>query len=151
MILRSGNYYGDPDFWSAQGKGWLYDFMSFVKVHKYPPSLLYLCITLSIGLGTLALMDKYVKKPLPLLMLFGKTPMFFYLVHIALIHALGWIYMQLRYGEIVDFRKPEATPAYVASLLVCYLAWLFALAVMWGLTKLWLARKPQAVATSGTA
>ncbi|MFZ6742887.1 DUF1624 domain-containing protein [Undibacterium sp. JH2W] len=151
MILRSGNYYGDPDFWSAQGKGWFYDFMSFVKVHKYPPSLLYLCITLSIGLGTLALMDKYVKKPLPLLMLFGKTPMFFYLVHIALIHALSWIYMQLRYGQIVDFRKPEATPAYEASLLVCYLAWLFALTLMWGLTKLWLARKRQTVATSGTA
>ncbi|MFZ6655464.1 DUF1624 domain-containing protein [Undibacterium sp. TJN19] len=152
VILRSGNFYGDPDPWSAQGKGWFYDLMSFIKVHKYPPSLLYLCITLSIGLSTLAVFDRYVKKPLSMLMLFGNSPMFFYLIHISLIHALGWIYMQSRYGQQLDFRSQGVViPDYVPSLLICYLAWLLVLCIMWVLTTWWVTRNkklpavPQAV------
>ncbi|MFZ6719920.1 DUF1624 domain-containing protein [Undibacterium sp. Ji49W] len=138
VILRSGNFYGDPDAWGVQGKNFLYDLMSFVKVHKYPPSLLYLCITLGIGLGALGLLERYVQRPWPTLMLFGKSPMFFYLVHIALIHALGWVYMQVRYGQQIDFRsKGVVIHDYQPSLLICYAAWIVVLVLMWGLTRWW--------------
>lgn len=151
IVLRSGNFYGDPDHWTTQGKGWFVDLMSFVKVHKYPPSLLYLCITLSIGLSLLALLEKYVQRPLPVLMIFGKTPMFFYMIHIALVHAMGWIYMQASYGQQIDFKGNNAPAAYVPSLLVCYLAWAMLLVVMWWLTTLWLARRQGAVARTQSA
>ncbi len=141
IILRSGNFYGDPDAWSAQGKDWFVDVMSFMKVHKYPPSLLYLCITLSIGLSVLALMERYVQRPWSVLMLFGKSPMFFYLVHVALIHAMGWLYMHALYGQEIDFRINHCPANYKASLLICYLAWLLALVLMWGLTRLWQTRR----------
>jgi uncharacterized membrane protein len=138
VVLRSGNVYGDPDPWSAQGKGWMFDLMSFVRVHKYPPSLLYLCVTLGVTLPLLALCER-VRASVPLLSLFGRTPMFFYLVHVALIHLLGGLYMVARYGE-----QPQGSPrgftfppGYEASLPVVYAAWLAILLLMYGLTLLW--------------
>eukprot|EP01034_Spumella_vulgaris_P030048 gene30048-37200_t len=58
VLLRSGNVYGDPGPWSAQGRGWMADLMSFARVHKYPPSLQYLLVTGSIGLALLALFER---------------------------------------------------------------------------------------------
>ncbi len=141
VVLRGGGFYGDPKPWAAQGRGWAIEMMAFVDVHKYPPSLLYLCVTLSIGLAALALIERWVRRPPHALMLFGSRPMFFYLVHIALIHALAWLYMQWRYGgQVVEQGGWQAPPGYQPSLLVCYLAWLGLLLLMYGLTRLWVRR-----------
>lgn len=138
VALRSGNFYGDPDPWSAQGRGLVWDFISFMRVHKYPPSLLYLCVTIGIALPLLAWFERI--RPVPLLMLFGGTPMFFYVVHIAMIHFMAGPYFLLRYGAL-----PEGGPAgftlpkgYEPSLAVVYMAWIAMVAIMYGLTKLWL-------------
>jgi hypothetical protein len=77
------------------------------------------------------------------LMLFGGHPMFFYVIHIALTHFLGGLYMQLRFGaqaQLVggNFKLPDA---YEASLPVVYAAWLGVLALMYGLTLLWSRRR----------
>lgn len=137
VALRTFNTYGDPDPWSAQGRGHMFDLMSFMRVHKYPPSLLYLCITGSIGLALLVLFEKL--PPFRLLLLFGRHPMFFYVIHVALAHLLGKLYFQLRYGGGPSFTESGATwPAgYVPSLLVVYLAWLAVLALMAALTVAW--------------
>ena len=45
VVLRFINVYGDPLHWSVQ-KNALYSFLSFINVQKYPPSLLYMCITI---------------------------------------------------------------------------------------------------------
>ncbi|MCV2367531.1 DUF1624 domain-containing protein [Roseateles oligotrophus] len=138
VVLRSGNFYGDPHDWVAQGRGFGFELMALVDVHKYPPSLLYLCITLSIGLAALALIERWVHRPPHALMLFGSRPMFFYLVHIALIHALAWVYMQWRFGgQVLEQGGWQAPPGYVPSLLICYLAWLTVLVLMFGLTRFW--------------
>ncbi len=100
VVLRGANLYGDPFPWTAQGKGWFVDFMAIMKVHKYPPSLSYLLITGSIGLALLVLMERV--KSVAVLLLFGRTPMFFYVIHIALIHLLGNIYMMARFGDVPD-------------------------------------------------
>jgi uncharacterized membrane protein len=137
-VLRSGNFYGDPGPWSPQGRGFVWDFIAFIRVHKYPPSLLYLCVTIGIALPLLAWFERL--RPLPLLMLFGATPMFFYVVHIALIHFMAGPYFLLRYGAL-----PEGGPqgfvlpkGYQPSLLAVYGAWVVMVAIMYGLTKLWL-------------
>ncbi|MGW8390082.1 DUF1624 domain-containing protein [Pseudoduganella sp. HUAS MS19] len=141
VVLRSGNFYGDPDPWSPQGRGFVWDLMSFVRVHKYPPSLLYLCVTVGIALPVLAWFERL--RPVPLLLLFGGTPMFFYVIHIAMIHVLSGPYFMLRFGA-----TPQGGPAgftlpkgYEPSLGVVYLAWLAVIAIMYGLTKLWLRRR----------
>ncbi|WP_426320669.1 DUF1624 domain-containing protein [Pseudoduganella sp. R-43] len=141
VALRSGNFYGDPDPWSPQGRGFVWDFISFIRVHKYPPSLLYLCVTIGIALPLLAWFERL--RPVPLLMLFGGTPMFFYVIHIAMIHFLSGPYFMLRYGA-----TPQGGPGgctlpkgYEPSLAVVYAAWVGVIAIMYGLTKLWLRRR----------
>ncbi|KQV55430.1 MULTISPECIES: DUF1624 domain-containing protein [unclassified Duganella] len=141
VALRSGNFYGDPDPWAPQGRGLVWDFLSFIRVHKYPPSLLYLCVTIGIALPVLAWFERL--RPVPLLMLFGGTPMFFYVIHIAMIHFLSGPYFMLRYGAI-----PQGGPGgltlpngYQPSLGVVYAAWMMVIAIMYGLTRLWLRRK----------
>jgi uncharacterized membrane protein len=128
VALRAGNLYGDPDPWSPQGRGALFDLMSFVRVHKYPPSLLYLCVTGSIGLALLALFERV--RQVKLLAMFGRTPMFFYLVHIALVHLLGVLYFRARYGSMPDFVRGQLVtpPGYEPSLPLVYAAWLGLLA-----------------------
>jgi uncharacterized membrane protein len=141
VILRSGNFYGDPDPWSPQGRGFVWDFISFIRVHKYPPSLLYLCVTVGIALPVLAWFERL--RPIPLLMLFGGTPMFFYVIHIAMIHFLSGPYFMLRYGALPQGGPGGFTlpPGYEPSLGVVYAAWLMVIAIMYGLTKLWLRRR----------
>jgi uncharacterized membrane protein len=138
VALRAANLYGDPEPWSPQGRGAMFDLMSFVRVHKYPPSLLYLCVTGSIGLALLALFERV--RPLKLLAMFGRTPMFFYLVHIALVHFLGLLYFRARYGVMPDFVRGQLVPppGYEPSLPVVYAAWFGLLALMYALTLLWL-------------
>jgi len=150
VVLRSGNFYGDPDPWSPQGRGFVWDFISFIRVHKYPPSLLYLCVTAGIALPVLAWFERL--RPVPMLMLFGGTPMFFYVIHIAMIHFLSGPYFMLRYGATPQggpggFTLPKG---YEPSLAVVYAAWIGVIAIMYGLTRLWLRRKtpgPAAVQT----
>lgn len=136
--LRASKLYGDPDPWSPQGRGAMLDLMSFVNVRKYPPSLLYLCITGSIGLALLLLFERI--REMKLLTLFGRAPMFFYVIHIALAHFLGNLYFRLRYGGAAQWiGNAMVLPAgYQPSLAVVYAAWLGLIVLMAGLTLLWL-------------
>ncbi|MDL2358329.1 MAG: heparan-alpha-glucosaminide N-acetyltransferase domain-containing protein [Pseudomonadota bacterium] len=137
VALRAGNLYGDPDPWSPQGRGAMVDLMSFVRVHKYPPSLLYLCVTGSLALALLALFERV--REVKLLTLFGRTPLFFYVIHIALAHLLGNLYFHLRFGGLPDFsgRDVSLPAGYQPSLVVVYAAWIGLIALMAGLTVLW--------------
>jgi uncharacterized membrane protein len=136
VALRWTNLYGDPEPWSAQDRGVMLDIMSFVRVHKYPPSLLYLCITAGIGLLLLALLGRL--RDMQVLLLFGRNPLLFYVIHIALIHFLGNLYFDVRYGGAPDFSDGSGVfPAgYAPSLAVVYGAWLAILALMLGLIYL---------------
>ena len=147
VALRSFNFYGDPDPWSAQGHGLMRDLMSFVRVHKYPPSLLYLCIMAGIGLLLLVAFTRLRENKV--LLLFGRNPLLFYVIHIALIHFLGNVYFDLRYGGGPNFSNEAAAiwpAAYVPSLAVVYSAWIAILALMYALLNLYkLVRQPKPV------
>jgi uncharacterized membrane protein len=144
VALRAFNVYGDPEPWAALGRGWMFDLMSFVRVSKYPPSLLYLCVTCAIGLSLLVLFERIRSNRV--LLAFGRDPLFFYVIHIALIHFLGKLYFTLRFGRAPDFSGPKAIwpDAYTPSLLVVYLAWAAILVLMYGLTVLWQRRARRA-------
>ncbi len=88
LILRVMNCYGDPYLWTSHDS-WSYTAMSFFKVTKYPPSLLYLLITLGPSIMLLAFAEKWKGWVFNKLVIIGRVPMFFYIVHIYVIHLLA--------------------------------------------------------------
>ncbi len=149
LALRAFNLYGDPQPWSIQGRGLMLDLMSFMRVHKYPPSLLYLCVTAGIGL-LLLVMFAHLREN-KVLMLFGRNPLLFYVIHIALIHFLGNAFLISVYGRAPDFSSGNGVfpPGYAASLGVVYAAWIAMLALMYALLTLWQRARRKHTTTSG--
>ncbi len=149
VALRAFNFYGDPNPWSPLGRGLMFDLMSFMRVHKYPPSLLYLCLTCGIGLLLLVLFERI--RGSRLLLTFGRSPLLFYVIHIALIHFLGNLYFEVRFGGGPDFSNGRVTwpEGYVHSLAVVYLAWVAMMALMYGILVAW--RRAASPAALGAA
>ncbi len=90
VVIRFINTYGDPNPWTVQ-KDNLYTFLSFMKVHKYPPSLLYLCITIGPALILLAFLEKIKNGFTNVMSIYGRTAFFYYILHFYLIHLLSSI------------------------------------------------------------
>jgi uncharacterized membrane protein len=88
IILRATNLYGDPGPWLVQ-ETWVSTFLSFLNCEKYPPSLLYLMMTLGLALMLLACFEHVRGSSARLLATFGRVPFFYYVVHIYLIHGLA--------------------------------------------------------------
>jgi len=88
IILRWTNVYGDPSHWSIQ-KNAVYTILSFINTTKYPPSLLYTLMTLGPALLFLAYAERPLNALASKITVFGRVPMFYYLVHIPLIHGLA--------------------------------------------------------------
>jgi uncharacterized membrane protein len=88
VLLRATNLYGDPALWSTQANG-LATVLSFLNCEKYPPSLLYMMITLGPALMLLAAFEHARGVWARVLATFGQVPFFFYVVHIYLIHTLA--------------------------------------------------------------
>ena len=88
-------------FWSSQENG-VYTFLSFMKVHKYPPSLLYLCITIGPALLLLAYMENIKNRFSNIMVVFGRTAFFYYIIHLYLIHLLAAITFFIRGNHTVQ-------------------------------------------------
>jgi uncharacterized membrane protein len=100
LILRSANIYGDASYWSVQRNAVL-TFCSFLNVTKYPPSFLYILMTLGPAMIFLVFAERWqprIMHPAPFkplknlregIAVFGRVPMFYYLAHIFLIHGLA--------------------------------------------------------------
>ncbi|MBS1509233.1 MAG: DUF1624 domain-containing protein [Bacteroidetes bacterium] len=88
IILRAINMYGDPFHWSQQ-KDSLYTFLSFMNVTKYPPSLLYMCATLGITITFMALVKNTSSKLAKIIIVYGRVPFFYYILHFYLLHIIN--------------------------------------------------------------
>jgi len=99
VILRAVNIYGDPSRWATQ-RASAYTVLSFLNTTKYPPSLLFLLMTLGPALLFLWAVDTHTPRILRPALIMGKVPMFYYLLHFALIHTLAVIICYARYGHI---------------------------------------------------
>ncbi len=88
VLLRAINIYGDPSPWTIQ-RNFIFDALSFINVTKYPPSLLYGLITLGPALIFLALTENISGKISGFVVSLGRVPMFYYIVHLYLIHLLA--------------------------------------------------------------
>ena len=98
VLVRGTNVYGDPKPWTPQ-KNALFTFFSILNCHKYPPSLAYLLMTLGPALVVLGLLDVRTPRWMQPILVFGRVPLFYYLLHIPLIHGVSVIVAYLRHGR----------------------------------------------------
>jgi uncharacterized membrane protein len=88
VILRAVNIYGDPAPWSKQAT-LLYSFLSFLNTSKYPPSLLYILMTIGPALLFLRYIEGKQGELLRVFNIFGRVPLFYYILHFYLIHIFA--------------------------------------------------------------
>jgi uncharacterized membrane protein len=109
IILRFSNLYGDPAPWSVQPRGLTYTILSFFNLNKYPPSLLFLCMTIGPGMLFLAFIEKIQNRFTTIMNTYGKVPMIFYVLHFYVIHTLVVIVFYLQgfgSGDIISPNNP---------------------------------------------
>ncbi|MFS0827348.1 DUF1624 domain-containing protein [Pseudomonas phoenicis] len=81
VILRLLNGYGEAP-WSSYPSA-VQTLMSLLNITKYPPSLLFLCLTLGVGLLLLRGFERAGQaRWIGVLAVLGAAPMFFYLLHL---------------------------------------------------------------------
>ncbi len=145
VLLRALNFYGDPVPWSPQARGAWYTFLSFLNTQKYPPSLLFLLMTLGPAILALALFDRAGGPggPARPFVVFGRVPMFYYLLHVPLMHLVAVVFSYAKYGRAEWlFRNwpppgqpPLEPPGYGYDLWVVYLVWLGVVAALYPLCR----------------
>jgi uncharacterized membrane protein len=126
IVLRLINSYGDPQPWH-HGTTLTATLMYFMDVVKYPPSLLYLLATLGIALLLLAAFEsRHSLARLPFFELFGRVPLFFYVLHIALAHLIaGLLAWSMGWGTTILVNRFNYFPDnWGFSLAWVYVAWI---------------------------
>ncbi len=88
ILLRFTNLYGDPLHWSTQ-KNFLYTVLSFINVQKYPPSLLYMCVTIGVALIFLGTVKNTGSRLARIFIVYGRVPMFYYIIHFYLLTVIN--------------------------------------------------------------
>jgi len=144
IVLRLYNLYGEANIWVA------YDTIakttaSFLNLSKYPPSLMYLLITIGPAFIVFYFFENKRNKFIELLSVFGRVPFFFYVTHIFIIHCLAIIIGYIRNKDITVYFNINiydffGQPQYllssgIPSLGLIYLSWAVLLGVMYQLSK----------------
>lgn len=147
IVIRATNSYGDPRAWATQRTGAL-TVASFLNLQKYPPSLLYLMMTLGPALLGLAAWEKYNSREpnasapglMRMLITFGRVPLFFYVLQWAYSHAAGY-FLSLAMGKPTSvyfgppLPGPDPPPNVGFDLWVVYAVWLAGVLLLYPLCK----------------
>jgi uncharacterized membrane protein len=141
VFLRAINVYGDPSEWSTQ-KNAVFTLMSFINTAKYPPSLLFLLMTLGPSILALALFERgtgggWLRE---FFVTFGRVPLFFYLLQWPAAHTISLL-LHLAFHKPTQwlFQTPidwsGATPDMGFNLVVVYLCWIGGVLLLYPLCK----------------
>lgn len=129
VSLRVFNFYGDPSLWSVQQNA-IFTLLSILNVTKYPPSLLYVLITIGPALIFLSLSEKLLTNVSKIITVYGRVPFFYYILHIYLIHLFASVAACLsgyRLSDMILSDSISRTPAlkgYGFNLLITYSIWI---------------------------
>ena len=142
LLIRGINSYGDMRPWAVQ-HSFILTICSFLNVTKYPPSLLYALMTLGPALVMLVLLEKSLSRPGNFLIRIGRVPMFFYILHLFLIHllAIGAVVLSGRpWTDMIFVTNMNAKDSpwligYGYSLAATYLVWILVVALLYPLCK----------------
>jgi uncharacterized membrane protein len=154
FFLRTMNNFGDSGHWTNQ-KNAAYSLLSYLNVTKYPPSLLYSLITLGPAMIFLAVADQPLNAVTRRIIVFGRVPFFYYIVHLYVIHLLALIAAVVTgfgWKSMILSTKINLVPGlkgFGFNLLSVYLAWIALILVMYPLCK-WYGRfKKNNLSTQG--
>jgi uncharacterized membrane protein len=140
VVIRFINSYGDPRPWSEQPTAF-FTFLSFLNTTKYPPSLLYILMTLGPALLFLAFTEKPLNSFTQKVVGLGRVPMFFYILHIYFIHLLGVVAIVISGHPWQDMvlhtwvTGNEQLQGYGYPLWVVYTIWLVVMVVLYPLCR----------------
>ena len=99
-FLRYFNLYGDPQWSFELQDSFFKNVVSFMRISKYPPSLHYALVTIGVALLSLIALENVKSKVSQFFLVFGKVPLFFYFIHIALIH-LSSMLLKPFWGDVM--------------------------------------------------
>jgi uncharacterized membrane protein len=141
VLIRATNFYGDRSKWAPQ-KNAIFTVLSFVNTSKYPPSLLFLLMTLGPAIVALAWFEVANRGPLSRFFItFGRVPLFYYLLqwftahgisvllHLAFGKPVRWLFM----SPITLFQNPPKGQGF--DLWVVYLSWIAGVLLLYPLCK----------------
>ena len=141
VIVRATNLYGDPAHWARQGSA-TFTILSFLNTTKYPPSLLFLLMTLGPAIASLAVFERIRPGTIGnFFITFGRVPLFFYLLQWFLAHTIAivlsiitgkpWRYL---FGSPLDlFANPPQNTGF--NLWIVYGAWAVGIAIAYPLCR----------------
>lgn len=140
IILRLSNVYGDSAHWSSQ-RSPLVTFLSFIKTTKYPPSLLYILMTIGPALLFLAFTERSQNRFTRIVSVYGRVPFFYYLLHIYIIHLLAMVAAEFTTHDwsdmIISFWVSEDPKlrGYGFGLEVVYAVWILLVVALYPLCR----------------
>jgi uncharacterized membrane protein len=155
VSLRFLNVYGDPAHWSFPSEGvdssltnWQWTFFSFINTQKYPPSLLFLLMTLGPMFLGLAVLDGRPAGWLGRrLLTFGSVPLFFYLLQWPTVYLMSQLFQWIA-GQPMGWDSPNPMnndgplpEGQGFGLGVVYLGWAIGLIVLYPLCAWYAALK----------
>jgi uncharacterized membrane protein len=138
LFLRLINVYGDPAPWSQQ-KNSLFSFLSFINVTKYPPSLQFSLLFLGLMFMILSAVQGIKNRWTEVIYVYGKVPLFYFLVHWYIIHPLVFVMVFLQGFKSSDmvfganFGRPKTGSG--IELWAIYLVWVAIVAAMYPLCR----------------
>jgi uncharacterized membrane protein len=148
IVLRAFNSYGDPAPWATQ-KSALFTVLSFLNTTKYPPSLLYLCMTIGPAVLFLAFAGEWKNRLSNIVTVYGRVPFFYYILHFYLIHCVSLLLSLSRGHSFVEGATGVqglpfkfVFPGEGLSLGMTYVVWMLIVAALYPMCR-WFSRYKQ--------
>jgi uncharacterized membrane protein len=134
VLLRAANVYGDPAPWVVHDHIRA-TVLSFVNAEKYPPSALYLAMTLGPALIAMAAFESAKGKLARFLVLFGRVPLFYYVAHLLLLHTMAVVFAAAAHGDVAwlfgGLPIEAKSEGYGLGLPGVYLVWMIVVALLY--------------------
>ena len=137
IVLRLTNFYGEPNHFAIQEKI-SFSVMALFNTTKYPPSLLYLLMTIGPSLIVLSIIEKYKNKITDFFIVFGRVPLFYYFSHVFLIHITAIIFLMIEnkdYSIMLNMTpflpNQYQLMEYGYPLWVVYLVWVIVILILY--------------------
>jgi uncharacterized membrane protein len=141
ILLRTINIYGNIKPWANQ-PSMAFSILSFINVSKYPPSLDYLLVTEGFAFIFLGLTENISNRITKIISVYGRVPMFYYILHIYMIHLVAMaaaVFTGFPWTAMTGFtswisNSPQLT-GYGFSLGVVYVIWISIVIILYPLCK----------------
>jgi uncharacterized membrane protein len=139
ILLRALDIYGDPDTLNNTNKP-LDSLYSFLDTTKYPPSLLFMCMTIGPGLIFMAFFQHSNGRIGKIISVYGRVPFFYYILHFLLIHIISTLFFLARGHSFSEGLNSDGTPNFIkpgegVDLWAVYLLWMGIVAALYPICK----------------